>query len=177
MRPEDRVRIMHMRDACLSVERFVGSRTRTDLDQDEMLRFALVRAIEIIGEAAARVSADVRNSEPAIPWSEAVGIRNRLIHAYFDIDLDVLWRTARRHPGLAQIAQRAVERSVRWVVHLNAAQRLQHLLPPPPIRLHPQPDLLHPDRLPALVAQHAVDLADVVTAQDQQALQFAAFGA
>lgn len=94
MRPEDRVRIMHMRDACLSVERFVGLRTRTDLDQDEMLRFALVRAIEIIGEAAARVSADVRNSEPAIPWSEAVGIRNRLIHAYFDIDLDVLWRTA-----------------------------------------------------------------------------------
>lgn len=59
-----------------------------------MLRFALVRAMEIIGEASARVSAEVRNSEPSIPWREAVDIRNRLIHAYFDIDLDILWRTA-----------------------------------------------------------------------------------
>jgi len=94
MRADDRVRILHMRDACLSVERFVQGRSRPDLDQDEMLRFALVRAIEIIGEAAARVSVDVRSSEPSIPWREAVDIRNRLIHAYFDIDLDVLWRTA-----------------------------------------------------------------------------------
>ena len=94
MRPDDRVRILHMRDACLSVGRFIRARSRPDLDQDEMLRFALVRAIEIIGEAAARVSPDVRDSEPAIPWREAVGIRNRLIHAYFDVDLDVLWQTA-----------------------------------------------------------------------------------
>lgn len=94
MRPDDRVRILHMRDACLSVERFVHGRSRPDLDQDEMLRFALVRAMEIIGEASARVSAEVRNSEPYIPWREAVDIRNRLIHAYFDIDLDILWRTA-----------------------------------------------------------------------------------
>jgi uncharacterized protein with HEPN domain len=94
MRPDDRVRILHMRDACLSVERFVLGRSRPDLDQDEMLSFALVRALEIIGEASARVSAEVRQSESSIPWREAVDIRNRLIHAYFDVDLDILWRTA-----------------------------------------------------------------------------------
>ncbi len=94
MQPEDRVRVLHMRDACRSVARFIQGKTRGDLDRDEMLRFALVRAVEIVGEAAAKVSADTRQRAPDIPWREAVGIRNRLIHAYFDVDLDVLWRTA-----------------------------------------------------------------------------------
>jgi uncharacterized protein with HEPN domain len=94
MRPEDRIRIMHMRDACLSVTRFVPEKERANLDQDEMLCFALVRAIEIIGEAAGKVSAETRQMAPGIPWREAVDIRNRLIHADFDVDLNVLWRTA-----------------------------------------------------------------------------------
>ncbi len=94
MPPEDRIRVLHMRDACASVARFVGQRQRSDLDHDEMLRFALVRAIEIVGEAASRVTGSTRVSHPAIPWREAVAIRNRLIHAYFDVDLDVLWQTA-----------------------------------------------------------------------------------
>ncbi|HSO83753.1 DUF86 domain-containing protein [Thiocapsa sp.] len=94
MRPEDRIRIEHMLDASQSVARFIAGRTREDLDSDEMLRFALVRAIEIIGEAAGKVSQEGRQGLPEIPWREAVGIRNRLVHAYFDIDLDVLWKTA-----------------------------------------------------------------------------------
>jgi len=94
MWPEDRIRIQHMLDACRSVARFIAGRQSADLDSDEMLRFALVRAIEIIGEAAAKVSPEARQSLPDIPWREAVGIRNRLVHAYFDVDLDVLWKTA-----------------------------------------------------------------------------------
>lgn len=95
MRPEDRIRIEHMLDACQSVARFIAERQRVDLDEDEMLRFALVRAIEIIGEAASKVSPEGRQVMPTVPWREAVGIRNRLVHAYFDIDLDVLWETAK----------------------------------------------------------------------------------
>lgn len=95
MRPEDRIRIEHMLNACQSAVRFIAGRQRVDLDEDEMLRFALVRAIEIIGEAASRVSPEARQLRPAVPWREAVGIRNRLVHAYFDIDLDVLWQTAK----------------------------------------------------------------------------------
>lgn len=94
MSPEDRVRVLHMRDACQSGARFIQGKARGDLERDEMLRFALVRAIEIVGEAAAKVSDETRQLAPGIPWREAVGIRNRLIHAYFDVDLDVLWRTA-----------------------------------------------------------------------------------
>lgn len=94
MPPEDRIRILHMRDACLSVARFVHQKERCDLEREEMLRFALVRAVEIISEAAGKVSVETRQMAPGIPWREAVDIRNRLIHAYFDVDLDVLWKTA-----------------------------------------------------------------------------------
>lgn len=94
MLPEDRVRITHMRDACESVSRFIEGKTSSDLVNDQMLQFALVRAIEIIGEAAGRVSEGVQKSAPEIPWREAVGIRNRLVHAYFDVDLGILWQTA-----------------------------------------------------------------------------------
>ena len=54
-----------------------------------MLRFALVRAVEIIGEAASKVSFDTRATAPLVPWPAIVSMRNRLIHAYFDIDHDV----------------------------------------------------------------------------------------
>jgi uncharacterized protein with HEPN domain len=67
---------------------------RTELDTNPMLLFALVRAIEIIGEAAGRVSAETRAAAPGIPWPLIVAMRNRLIHAYFDVDRDILWRTA-----------------------------------------------------------------------------------
>jgi len=94
MRPEDRIRITHMRDACESIGRFIEDKTSVDLADDQMLQFALVRAIEIIGEAAGRVSEDVQKAAPEIPWREAVGIRNRLVHAYFNLDLVILWQTA-----------------------------------------------------------------------------------
>ncbi len=102
MRPDDRVRLTHMLEACRSVSRFVAGRQRSDLDGDEMLRFALMRAIEIIGEAASKVTPETRQETPMLPWREAVGIRNRLVHAYFDVDLDILWKTATTAiPGLA----------------------------------------------------------------------------
>jgi len=58
-----------------------------------MLQLALVRLIEIVGEAAARVSESVKDQLPSIPWREIVGMRNRVIHGYDAIDLDVLWDT------------------------------------------------------------------------------------
>jgi len=93
MQHEDRIRVTHMLDACQSVLNFSNGKSRQDLAIDEMFQFALVRAIEIIGEAAGRVSQETQLRFPEIPWREAVGIRNRLVHAYFDVDLDVLWKT------------------------------------------------------------------------------------
>lgn len=58
-----------------------------------MLTFALVRAVEVVGEAASKVTPQGRSELPAIPWTSVVGMRNRLVHAYFDVDLDILWNT------------------------------------------------------------------------------------
>ena len=58
-----------------------------------MLVLALIKDVEIVGEAASRVSEESRTGLPGIPWSSVVAMRNRLIHAYFDIDLDILWQT------------------------------------------------------------------------------------
>jgi uncharacterized protein with HEPN domain len=92
MPPDDAIRLRHMLDAARSAQEFATGRSRGDLATDKMLTFAVVRAIEILGEAASRISAETRLAEPSIPWAEIVAMRNRLIHAYFDVDLDILWK-------------------------------------------------------------------------------------
>ena len=72
---------------------FVTGRERADLDSDAMLRLALTRAVEVVGEAAGQVSEAGRAELPAVPWAQIVGMRNRLVHAYFDINRDILWDT------------------------------------------------------------------------------------
>lgn len=90
----DRVRLQHMLDAARRAVQFAESRSREDLDdEDDPLSHALVRQIEIIGEAASNVSSETRTDLPGVPWPDIVGIRNRLIHAYFDIDMEILWAT------------------------------------------------------------------------------------
>ena len=93
MRKDDTVRLQHMLDASREALSFAASRSREDLDSDRMLALSLVRCIEIIGEAASRVSGETRTLVPQIPWQDLVGMRNRLIHAYFDIDHDRVWDT------------------------------------------------------------------------------------
>ena len=93
MRPDDQVRLNHLRDAARTALRFTQDRTRSDIEHDEMLRLALTKLIEIIGEAAKQVSTDGRAEYPDVPWSAAARMRDRLVHHYFDIDLDVLWVT------------------------------------------------------------------------------------
>ena len=93
MNPRDRVRLQHLVDALNSAIRFARGRERADLESDEMLLFALVRAVEIAGEAATQVTADTRAQLPDLPWTSIIGMRNRLVHAYFDINRDILWTT------------------------------------------------------------------------------------
>lgn len=103
MNPHDRVRLRHIVDALNAAMRFVEGRKRSDLETDEMLLFALVRAIEIVGEAASKVTAETRAAMPDLPWASIVGMRNRLVHAYFDINRDILWTTVTEAvPALAE---------------------------------------------------------------------------
>ncbi len=90
---DDQIRMQHMLDAAREAESFANNRSRSDLEQDRMLVLSLVKDVEIKGEAAAHVTDKTRDDHPEIPWVEIVGMRNRLIHAYFDIDLDRVWDT------------------------------------------------------------------------------------
>jgi uncharacterized protein with HEPN domain len=90
----DRVRIEHMRLAADAVRRFVDGRSREDVGTDEMLRRALVNAIQDIGEAAANVSDAGRARAANVPWGKIVQMRHFLVHVYWGIDLDRLWDTA-----------------------------------------------------------------------------------
>ena len=93
MQPDDQVRIRHLVDAATTAQQFVAGRERGDLDSDEMLRLALTKLVEIVGEAAKQVGPEARLQMPEVPWSAAARTRDRLVHHYFDIDLDVLWET------------------------------------------------------------------------------------
>ena len=93
MHAEDRIRLQHMVEAAQSAIQFVSGRVRADLDSDRMLLFAVIRAIEIMGEAASRISDETRAGHEAIPWKAVIGMRNRLIHAYFEVNTQIVWET------------------------------------------------------------------------------------
>lgn len=92
----DSIRIQHMLDAIIEINLFTKGKIRKDLDRDRVLSLALIKEIELIGEAAAKVSENFKQNNPQIPWSMIVAIRNRLIHGYFDIDLDIVWNTIKK---------------------------------------------------------------------------------
>jgi uncharacterized protein with HEPN domain len=90
----DRIRLRHMLDAARKAVHLASGRGREALEAEEdPLADALVRLISVIGEAASKVSPGACLELKGIPWPDVVGMRNRLIHAYFDINLDILWAT------------------------------------------------------------------------------------
>lgn len=90
---DDFIRVRHMLDAAKEAISFVDNKTRDDLENNRMLALSIVKSIEIVGEAASKVTKGSREEHPEIPWTDIVAMRNRLIHAYFDIDLDRVWDT------------------------------------------------------------------------------------
>lgn len=97
----DKVRVRHILDASRESLEFVKGRARADLDSDRKLNLALVRLLEVIGEASRGLSEEFRTQHPELPWQKMVGMRNRLIHGYYDVDLDVVWETVTEDlPGL-----------------------------------------------------------------------------
>jgi uncharacterized protein with HEPN domain len=99
----DRERLEHMRAAARDALAFAQGRVRTDLDRDRMLLRALVNCVQEIGEAAAQVGEAGRARAPALPWSKMAGMRHILVHAYYRIDVDTVWRVVQEHlPVLVQ---------------------------------------------------------------------------
>lgn len=92
--PNDRERMQHMLDAALDVRLYIMQRERVDLETDSMLRRAVVNALQVIGEAAARVSDEGRVRVPSLPWGQIVAARNILVHVYWGIDVEQVWNMA-----------------------------------------------------------------------------------
>ena len=93
MREHDAIRPRHMLDATREAMSFTRGRVRDDLKTDRQLLLSLVKEIEIIGEAASQVTDPTRQEPTDIPWNSITAMRNRLVHAYFSINLDILWNT------------------------------------------------------------------------------------
>ena len=109
--PRSLVRLRHMLDHAREAVAMVRGRTRADLDADRPLNLALVRLLEIVGEAAGRVPEEERALYPRIPWSEIVSLRNRLIHGYNTVDFDILWEIVSQDlPALIQALKEALAR-------------------------------------------------------------------
>ena len=92
----DHTYLEHMLAAIARIRRYVGRRRRTGFLRNALLQDAVIRNIEIVGEAAGRVSADFIARSPAIPWREIVGMRHRLIHGYLQVNLDTVWEVVER---------------------------------------------------------------------------------
>jgi uncharacterized protein with HEPN domain len=107
--PDDLNRLRHLADAAAKAIEFCRDRRRADLDNDEMLVLAVTKLIEIVGEAAKQVSEASKAALPDMPWAAAARMRDRLVHHYFDIDLDVVWSTVEQDlPTVLSEARRAI---------------------------------------------------------------------
>lgn len=95
--PDDAALLVDIVLAAEDAQRMAADETYESYSDDLKLQLALVKLIEIIGEAASKLSAEMRTSTPQIPWSDITGMRHRLVHDYRDIDLVLVWRTVREN--------------------------------------------------------------------------------
>jgi uncharacterized protein with HEPN domain len=97
MNDRDRSLLEDMRAFATDAIELLGERDAAMLSADKRTHYAVVRAVEVVGEAASKVSQDLRASFPDLPWKEAIGMRNVLIHGYQDLDLGLVVTAVRQH--------------------------------------------------------------------------------
>tara|TARA_Y100000294_G_scaffold37567_1_gene33248 strand:- start:195 stop:521 length:327 start_codon:yes stop_codon:yes gene_type:complete len=96
MKKDDLARLKHMLDAAKEALSFISEKSENDLYKNRMLALSLIKDLEIIGEAANKVSEETRKIGSKIQWQDIVDMRNHLIHGYFDIDLNLVWNTVNK---------------------------------------------------------------------------------
>lgn len=89
----DRTRLNHIIDSASEAMGYVYGIDRASFDGNRLLQHGIVRCVEIVGEASARLSKQTRDANPQVPWVDIIGMRNRIVHAYFDIDIELVWKT------------------------------------------------------------------------------------
>ncbi len=92
----DEAFLLDMLLAARDAVRFVSGMSRPQFEESRLHQHAVLKAIEIVGEAAGRISKETREKYPHIPWADMIAMRNRLVHGYFEIDLAKVWDTVHR---------------------------------------------------------------------------------
>lgn len=106
--PKERLR--DILDAIARIERY-AARGREAFEQDELIQVWTFHHIQIIGEAAANLGRDFHEAHPEVPWAQIVAMRNVLVHEYFGVDLEEVWKTVERDlPGLKDAVERLLKR-------------------------------------------------------------------
>ncbi|MBW2544494.1 MAG: DUF86 domain-containing protein [Deltaproteobacteria bacterium] len=97
MQFEDKIRLRHILDEAAEACHYVEGITFDEFAKEGKTVRAVIRCIEVIGEAVSKISIEFREEHPDVPWQKIIGMRNRLIHVYFDIDYNIIWQTAKEN--------------------------------------------------------------------------------
>lgn len=109
MKKSDTVYLQHILEAIKQIEVYTSNVSYEEFLQERLLQDGVVRQLEIIGEASRNLSSDFRDQQPEIPWRQIIGLRNRVIHAYFELNLTIIWEVVQNDlPSLKQKIEQLV---------------------------------------------------------------------
>jgi uncharacterized protein with HEPN domain len=106
----DDVYLYHILDFISQIEKFTEGINKNEFKNNELVQSAVIRQIEIIGEASKKLSDKFKNNYPNIPWTDITGMRDKLIHGYFGVDIDIVWLTIQKDiPKLRDLIKKLIE--------------------------------------------------------------------